>query len=623
MTIRPRQRAYSPPSQPAWRAVSWRTPPHPGRGADRGPPPPRTAADHAAAGLALGAGLLVLILIVLGVRGCLNARKHRALSDYARNVTQIVEETDQTSKPLLRQALGPGQPLGDRVRRRGQRRPQRDGQLRLAGRRPRRPRRHGQRAEHPGAGLRAAQQRDGRNRRQDEHRAGRRRRREGDRRDRQADARAAGQRRPLLRRSPGPRSTACSPTTGSKATTCRRASSSRTGPNGSTKATVSTALGSVSGSTGAGTPGVHGLGLISTSVNGTELTPEATHRGRRGRNARSRSRSPEPGRIDRERRHRLGHGDGGDTAAGNISSIGAGETETVTIPLTPAPKGDVTLEVEAEPVPGEQVTENNEASYTSTSNRRVGDEGRLPRPGRDLHRRRPAARRRREREIEPLRTPTVHDAILAVERGEAERAFVPFENSIEGSVRSTLDTLAFDTEAVTIVGEHDFAVRAHLIAREEVELDADRRRSSPTPSRSPSARASCARTCPGSNGAASAAPPRRCGWSSESERPWAAIGARSAAELYGCTILREGIEDEADNVTRFVWIAPAGTEAGGRRRLEDLARLLRARRGPSRARWSRRCRSSPAARSTCSRIESRPLRRGLGRYMFFCDLEGG
>ena len=65
-----------------------------------------------------------------------------------------------------------------------------------------------------------------------------------------------------------------------------------------------------------------------------------------------------------------------------------------------------------------------------------------------------------EADFEPLRTGTVHDAILAVERGEAERALVPFENSIEGSVRSTLDTLAFDTKAVTIVGEHDFAVRA-------------------------------------------------------------------------------------------------------------------------------------------------------------------
>ena len=67
----------------------------------------------------------------------------------------------------------------------------------------------------------------------------------------------------------------------------------------------------------------------------------------------------------------------------------------------------------------------------------------------------------------------------------------------------------------------------------------------------------------------------------ESDRPWAAIGARSAAELYGCVILREGIEDEADNVTRFVWIAPEGTEppAGA---LEDLAGLLRAGRRPPR-----------------------------------------
>ena len=70
--------------------------------------------------------------------------------------------------------------------------------------------------------------------------------------------------------------------------------------------------------------------------------------------------------------------------------------------------------------------------------------------------------------FEPLRTATVHDAIVAVERGEADRALVPFENSIEGSVRSTLDTLAFEAPEVTIVGEYDYAVRARLIAREGV-----------------------------------------------------------------------------------------------------------------------------------------------------------
>src|SRR5262245_59213966 len=66
---------------------------------------------------------------------------------------------------------------------------------------------------------------------------------------------------------------------------------------------------------------------------------------------------------------------------------------------------------------------------------------------------------------------TIHDAILAVDRGEADRAFVPFENSIEGSVRSTLDTLAFDAERVTIVGEHDFVVRAMLLARRSLPLE--------------------------------------------------------------------------------------------------------------------------------------------------------
>src|SRR6476619_8406305 len=73
-------------------------------------------------------------------------------------------------------------------------------------------------------------------------------------------------------------------------------------------------------------------------------------------------------------------------------------------------------------------------------------------------------------EIEALRTATVHDAILAVEEGKAERALVPFENSIEGSVRSTLDTLAFEGFPVTIAGEHDHPIRTSLIARIEMPL---------------------------------------------------------------------------------------------------------------------------------------------------------
>ena len=66
--------------------------------------------------------------------------------------------------------------------------------------------------------------------------------------------------------------------------------------------------------------------------------------------------------------------------------------------------------------------------------------------------------------------PTIHAAVEAVESGDAERALVPFENSIEGTVRPTLDALAFDTERVRIVGEFDHDVHQMLIAGAEIEL---------------------------------------------------------------------------------------------------------------------------------------------------------
>ena len=254
-------------------------------------------------GLALGGGLLLLILIVLGVKGCLNARKDRALSDYARNVTQIVEETDQTSKTFFAKLDDPGEPLGDRIRRPGQRRPQRDGQLRQPHRRPRHARRHGPRPERARADLRAARQRDERNRRKDEHRARRRRLRESD-----------GEASPS-------RCGSCWRATSLYAAVVRPEINGVLAANGIEgidvpksiflarrdpwldESEVSAALGSVSGaSSGAATSGVHGLGLIGTSINGTELTRRIDHLGRHRRHPRSRS----GGRRTRANRPRTG-----------------------------------------------------------------------------------------------------------------------------------------------------------------------------------------------------------------------------------------------------------------------------------------------------------------------------
>jgi prephenate dehydratase len=221
---------------------------------------------------------------------------------------------------------------------------------------------------------------------------------------------------------------------------------------------------------------------------------------------------------------------------------------------------------------------------------------------------------------EPLRTATIHDAILAVERGEAERALVPIENSREGSVRPTLDTLAFETGAVTIAGEHDYRVRVHLIARPGARTeDVEAVLSHPQPL------AQCAGFLRESfagvelrSVSSTAAAVRMV---SESARPWAALGARAAAALYGCELLSEGVEDSADNVTRFVWIAPEGTEPDGDGPWKTS--LVFSEVGADHPGALVECLSEFSGRGiNLTRIESRPLRQGLGRYMFFCDLEG-
>jgi prephenate dehydratase len=226
-----------------------------------------------------------------------------------------------------------------------------------------------------------------------------------------------------------------------------------------------------------------------------------------------------------------------------------------------------------------------------------------------------------EQDFEPLRTATVHDAIVAVEEGEADRALVPFENSIEGSVRSTLDTLAFEAQGVTIVGEYDYAVRAHLIAGRALEPE-----TIVVVLSHPQPLAQCARylreRLPQAERRSVSSTAEAVRVVCESDQAWAAIGARAAAELYGGTILAEGIEDASTgNVTRFVWIAPGGTEVEGDGPWKTS--LVFSELGEDHPGALVEALSEFSGRGVnLSRIESRPMRQGLGRYMFFCDLEG-
>jgi prephenate dehydratase len=222
--------------------------------------------------------------------------------------------------------------------------------------------------------------------------------------------------------------------------------------------------------------------------------------------------------------------------------------------------------------------------------------------------------------IDPLPRPSVYAAIRAVAEGEAARALVPFENSIEGAVRSTLDTLAFEAEGVAIAGEHDHPIRHSLIARTGMPLD----RVEVVLSH-PQASGQCARfireELPTATVRAAASTADAVRSVASSEEPWAALGAASAARIYGCVVLREGVEDNPANVTRFVWIAPAGTRPSGAGPWRTT--LVFAELGADHPGALVEALTEFSSRDVnLTRIESRPLRQGLGRYMFFCDLDG-
>ncbi len=225
-----------------------------------------------------------------------------------------------------------------------------------------------------------------------------------------------------------------------------------------------------------------------------------------------------------------------------------------------------------------------------------------------------------EVDFEPLRTDTVFDAILAVTEGRADRALAPYENSIEGSVRGTLDILAFDAPNVSIVGEHDYPVRQHLVTREGVELGQIEAVLSHQQGLAQTARF-LRENLPGVELRSVSSTAAAVRMVAESPRPWAAVGSRAAASLYGCQILREGIQDEENNVTRFVWLAPEGTPpAAG-----DVWKtsLIFSELGDDRPGALVDALAEFSSRGiNLSRIESRPQRSELGRYFFFVDLDG-
>jgi len=312
-------------------------------------------------GLALGGGLVLLILIVLGVKGCLDARANRELGDYARNVTQIVEETQHTSGSFFQLLEDPGSAsVTDFVDQVEADRSAVDSQA--------------SRIDDLGA--------------------------PGDMSHAQANLELAYQlRASAMDEIAAKMSTALGEAGAEKAMAAiakqmqellasdviyeqvvRPEVDGVLADNGISdsdlpeaaflpdeewldEGTVSDALAAVSGGSSTDVSGVHGTELSSVLVNETELIEGAptTIAGEEGVEVEvsvtNQGESTENGvgvAVSFE----------GNTVKGEIDEIAVGETGTTSILLTPTPSGEVDLEVEVEAVAGESLTENNQASYT-------------------------------------------------------------------------------------------------------------------------------------------------------------------------------------------------------------------------------------------------------------------
>lgn len=211
---------------------------------------------------------------------------------------------------------------------------------------------------------------------------------------------------------------------------------------------------------------------------------------------------------------------------------------------------------------------------------------------------------------------TITAVLCAVRKGEIESAIVPIENSIEGSINTTLDTLAF-CDDLYIIAEHVLHIRQNLIVKQGIsEKDIKVIASHPQPigqcsimlnSEFPDAEIVF------TDSTAAAAQLVK-----EGDGSVAMIGTKESAELNGLFILKPDCGDESNNSTRFVIVSKTPrTEVTDNDRTSIVFSV------------SHKPGSLFNALALFSvydinmiKIESRPIKKQLGEYIFFIDIDG-
>lgn len=210
--------------------------------------------------------------------------------------------------------------------------------------------------------------------------------------------------------------------------------------------------------------------------------------------------------------------------------------------------------------------------------------------------------------------PTIATVLEETARGLLDEGIVPLENSLEGGVGVTLDLLAGPLE-IYIRRELICPVHHCLLGSSTTTLESIRRVFS-----HPHALGQCRSfleqklnkvLCNPVESTAAAA--KLVAGLPDA----AAIAPRRTAEIFNLRLLAENIEDNVDNVTRFIIVARTDSEPTGR---DKTSLVLSVSDGPGSlyhilGYFAR-------AEVNLTRIESRPARRALGDWLFFIDCEG-
>ena len=221
--------------------------------------------------------------------------------------------------------------------------------------------------------------------------------------------------------------------------------------------------------------------------------------------------------------------------------------------------------------------------------------------------------------LELVALPSIPEVLAAVSDGRVDLGFVAIENSIEGAVTVTVDTLAFETDLL-IQREVEMGVQMNLLAPSGVGVG-DVRRVLSIPVASAQCRGFLHSELPEATLVATSSTVEAASLvaGDEHDGHTAAIAPIVAAKLYGLDVLASDIEDHPDNTTRFVVVARQGIPPSSGHDKTSIVVFQRTDRPGSLLAILQEF----AARSiNLTKLESRPTKKGLGNYCFLMDLEG-